>query len=75
MSFTHFSGVSVGDDGIEMTGSGTLRVPSLSSAPSSPTVGDTYYDTDLDRYRVYQDSGWANVDGSAAASLDAALRL
>ena len=72
MALTHFSGVSVGDDGIEMTGSGTLRVPSLATAPSSPTVGDTYYDTTLDRYRVYQDSGWANVDGTAAASLDAA---
>ena len=72
MAFTDFSGVRVGDDGIEMSGSGTLRVPSLATAPSSPTVGDTYYDTTLDRYRVYQDSGWANVDGTAAASLDAA---
>jgi len=72
MGLTHFSGVSVGDDGIEMTGSGTLTVPSIATAPSSPTVGDTYYDTTLKRFRVYQDSGWTTVDGTAAGSIDAA---
>ena len=51
---------------------GNLTVSSLSSAPSSPVVGDTYYDTTLQKYRAYQDSGWTAVDGTAAGSLDAA---
>jgi len=51
---------------------GNLTVSSLASAPSSPTVGDTYYDTTLGKFRVYQLAGWTSVDGTAAASLDAA---
>ena len=72
MSKTHFSGLSVGDDGIEMTGSGTLRIPSIATAPSSPAVGDMYYNSTTGKTMAYQDSGWTSVDGSAAASLDAA---
>lgn len=51
---------------------GNLTFSSLSSAPSSPTVGDVYYDSSLAKVRAYQATGWTNVDGSAAASLDAA---
>ena len=51
---------------------GSLTVSSLSSAPSSPTVGQSYYDSTLGKYRIYQISGWSNIDGSAAGSLDAA---
>ena len=51
---------------------GRLTLSSLSSAPSSPAVGDSYYDTTLQKARIYQDSGWTNVDGTAAGSLNAA---
>ena len=65
-------------DSLVLTGSlsmsgGVLNAPSAASAPASPTIGDSYYDTTLDKYRVYQDTGWTNVDGTAAGSLDAAL--
>jgi hypothetical protein len=51
---------------------GNLTLSSLSSAPSSPTVGDTYYDSTLAQARVYQAGGWSAMDGTAAGSLDAA---
>ena len=51
---------------------GNLTLSSLSSAPSSPVVGDMYYDTTLQKTRAYQDGGWTAVDGTAAGSLDAA---
>ena len=65
-------------DSIELSGSltmtgGVLTAPSAATAPTSPSVGDQYYDTVLRKFRVYQDSGWSNIDGSAAGSLDAAL--
>lgn len=61
------------DGNLDLSNStGNLTFSSLSSAPSSPTVGDVYYDSTLRKARIYQDTGWTNVDGSAAASLDAA---
>ena len=51
---------------------GYLTLSSLSSAPSSPTVGDVYYDSTLAQVRAYQTTGWTNIDGSAAGTLDAA---
>lgn len=36
-------------------------VESLSSAPSSPTNGQMYYDTTLAQYRVYTNSAWVPV--------------
>ena len=45
---------------------GYLTLSSLSSAPSSPTVGDVYYDSTLAQVRAYQTTGWTNIDGSAA---------
>lgn len=55
-----------------LSGAGdSLTVPSSATAPSSPTVGDMYYDTVLVKFRVYQATGWTNVDGTSAGSLDA----
>ncbi|KKK96429.1 hypothetical protein LCGC14_2662840, partial [marine sediment metagenome] len=51
---------------------GLFTLSSLSSAPSSPTVGESYYDSTQGKARIYQITGWTNVDGSAAGSLDAA---
>jgi len=51
---------------------GSLTVSTLSSAPSSPSYGQSYYDSTLGKYRIYQITGWSQVDGSAAGSLDAA---
>jgi len=51
---------------------GHLTLSALSSAPSSPTVGDAYYNSTTGKAQIYQTSGWANVDGTAAGSLDAA---
>ena len=72
MGKTHFSGLSIGSDGIEMTSTGTLTLPSIDSAPSSPAVGDMYYNSTTGKVMVYQATGWTSVDGTAAASLDAA---
>jgi hypothetical protein len=33
------------------------------SAPTSPEVGDAYYDSTLDAFRVYDGSSWITVDG------------
>ena len=72
MGTTHFRGnLDVGGD-LTVGDSGVLRLPSSESAPSSPTVGDSYYNSTTGKVMMYQDSGWTNVDGSAAASLDAA---
>ena len=61
---------------VQVLATGTAAsAPSASSAPSNPTVGDAYYDTTLDKYRVYQDSGWTAVDGTSAGSLDAAYTI
>ena len=54
---------------------GYLTLSSLSSAPSSPTVGDSYYDSTLGKARMYQTTGWTNVDGTAAGTLNAAKSL
>ena len=51
---------------------GLFTLSSLSSAPSSPTVGESYYDSTQGKARIYQITGWTNVDGTAAGSLDAA---
>lgn len=51
---------------------GYITIPSLSSAPSTPAVGMQYYDTTLGLIRMYQASGWSNINGTAAGSLDAA---
>jgi len=61
------------DGNLDLSNStGSLTVSSLASAPSSPTVGQSYYDSTLGKYRIYQITGWSNIDGSAAGSLDAA---
>lgn len=61
------------DGNLDLSSStGNLTLSSLSSAPASPTVGDFFYDSTLGKARVYQSTGWTNVDGSAAGSLDAA---
>lgn len=36
-------------------------VPSLSSAPGSPVNGMAYYDTTLNKYRVYTNGAWATA--------------
>jgi len=67
MPSTHFSNVvnsGTNDD--------TLQLPSLSAAPTSPVVGDMYYNTTTKKAYIYQDSGWTTTDGSAAGSLEAA---
>jgi len=51
---------------------GILTLSSLSSAPTSPTVGESYYDSTLEKARIYQAGGWSAMDGTAAGSLDAA---
>ena len=72
MGTTHFkSNVDVAGD-LTVGDSGIFNFPSSATAPASPEVGDAYYNTTLDKMQVYQDSGWTSVDGSAAASLDAA---
>jgi len=70
---TRFSYLHVANN-LTMGDSGILRAPSLATtgAPASPTAGDMYYDTTLSKFRVYQASGWSNIDGTAAGSLDAA---
>ena len=61
------------DGNLDLSNStGNLTLSSLSSAPSSPTVGDAYYDSTLGKARIYQTTGWTNVDGTAAGSLNAA---
>lgn len=42
-------------------------IQNLASAPSSPKVGQVYFDTTLNKYRVYAGaplSAWVNLDGS-----------
>jgi hypothetical protein len=36
----------------------TITLPNLSSPPSSPSVGDMYFDTTLGKIGVYTSSGW-----------------
>lgn len=71
MGTTHLGSLELSGS-LTMTG-GVLIAPTKAAAPSSPTVGSQYYDSALAKFRIYQDSGWTNVDGSAAGSLDAAL--
>lgn len=72
---THFkSNVEVAGN-LTVGDSGVFQFPSSATAPTSPSVGDAYYNTTSDKMQVYQDSGWTSVDGSAAGSLDAALML
>lgn len=72
MAKSYFSELRVGDGGIKMAGSGTLRLPTIATAPSSPVVGDAYYNSTSGKIQVYQNAGWSSIDGSAAGSLDAA---
>ena len=72
---THFKGnLDIGGTitagGVMATTEGTLRAPTATAAPSSPTVGDMYYNSTTKKFLVYQDSGWASVDGTSAGSLD-----
>jgi hypothetical protein len=74
---THFKGnLDIGGTitagGVMATSAGTLRAPTATAAPSSPTVGDMYYNSTTRKFLVYQDSGWSNIDGTSAGSLDAA---
>lgn len=57
-------------NGVEITGDNGLLLTSQDSAPSSPTIGQVV--TVDGKVQVYQNSGWARVDGTAAGSLDAA---
>lgn len=72
MGTTHFKGnLDVGGN-LSVGDSGVLQLPSASSAPSSPSVGDAYYNSTTGKVMMYQETGWTSVDGTAAASLDAA---
>jgi len=76
MGITHSGSLTISDDlivggSISMSGD-YLDAPTSASAPSTPNTGMMYYDTTLEKFRVYQTSGWSNVDGTAAGSLDGA---
>lgn len=43
-----------------------IKVGSRTSAPSSPELGDAYYDSTLGVTRIYQASGWVNVESAEA---------
>jgi len=52
----------------------TPTLPTLSSAPSSPSVGDMYFDTTQGKIGVYTDSGWAYLsEGSGSGSGEARI--
>ncbi len=63
MGITNFDSITVG---------GNLVVGSSATSPSSPALGQSYYDTATGKVMFYQANGWTNVDGSAAGSLNAA---
>ena len=44
-----------------------LGIPTGTSAPSSPAVGDAYYNTAEKKYKVYDGSDWTDVGGGAGA--------
>lgn len=45
------------------------NVPSLASAPGSPTNGMSYYDTTLGVYRVYTGGAWYSLSSNFALSV------
>lgn len=47
------------------------NVPSLASAPTTPTLqaGDLYFDSTLQAVQVYSGSGWLALGGSSATAL------
>jgi len=49
------------------------NVPSLASAPGSPTNGMSYYDTTLNAYRVYSNSAWINVGSGGSGDIVSTL--
>src|SRR5438105_11765865 len=77
-STTHFKGnldvagnLTVGSG----TNPGTFKVPSITQAQRlalTPSVGMIVYDSTNGAIFVYQSTGWARTDGTAAGSLQAA---
>lgn len=46
-------------------------VQNLATAPASPKVGQIYFDTGIDKYRIYTSAGWVTGgDGGNADTLD-----
>lgn len=45
------------------------NVPSLASAPGSPTNGMSYYDTTLAVYRVYSNGAWYSLNSNFSLSI------
>lgn len=43
-------------------------IQNLSTAPSSPTTGQVYYDTSVNQLKVYEGTGWAPVGGVATGA-------
>jgi hypothetical protein len=48
----------------------TITLPTLSSAPSSPSIGDMYFDTTLGKIGVYTSSGWVYLSDGSGGSVD-----
>jgi len=46
----------------------TPTLPAQSPAPSSPSVGDMYFDTDLGKIGVYTNSGWVYLPEASGSS-------
>ena len=48
-------------DNIEGTNVEILQIPKLDTAPSNPSEGDMYYDTNTNTYKYYDGSAWKSV--------------
>lgn len=47
---------------------GRLRTPRLASAPSSPVVGEVYYDTAVNKLKWWNGTAWINAEDAGAGS-------
>ncbi len=53
----------------------TPTLPTLSSAPSSPSVGDMYFDTTQGKIGVYTASGWVYLSESGGSGGGGGTRI